>query len=297
MSGELHAFLTSKCFCPLDNHLLNTMLAVNETSLSRRLANIALRVGGRDKKDLYYNYLLLPFILHDIGKAIELYQKNLLNHSYYYHEVFGALITFKIIKEYLFDKKELDAIDIKKLVPLIVYPVLYHHYAMRDIERLVDVDKSKYEKIVRNREYLVIKTAVLSELLDKLGIELNRYNIVKSSKGIDKWILPDILRGLSKVVSGFDDPLDFSRIDKQFLFLQKKMNEEYFGYLSGQGLRELIEIHISSLTGLVNIADYLVSSIERKPCQDSARRGFVYQILSEDEIRGLADKLVICRRI
>ena len=301
MNSELHAFLTNKCFCSLVSHLLNTVLAVIETSLLQRLATIALRVGGRSKKDLYSNYLLLPFILHDIGKALELYQKNLLNHNYCYHEVFGALITYKIVREHLLDKEELDAIDIKKLVPLITYPVLYQHYAMRDIRKLVDANKVMYERIIKNRNYLVVQTTTLSNILNELSEKLARDVATSKFKEISEWMLPDILRELKEAIARSNSCLRFSRIDPQFRAFQDKMLREYLGYLSGykQSLRELIEIHISSLTGLVNIADYLVAGIERRPCHEHGRerRGFVYRILSDEEIKKLAGKLVICREL
>jgi len=172
---------------------------------------------------------------------------------------------------------------------------------LRDVKEFIDADKSKYEKIIKNKNYLVIKTGILSKILSELGRKLDKNNIVVESREINELLLSQILRELGKIVFRCGDLLNFSEVDKQFKSFRMKMIEEYFRYFSEyrQGLRELIEIHISSLTGLVNIADYLVASLERKPCMESRKkqRGFVYQILSSREIEKLSGKLVVCKTL
>jgi hypothetical protein len=58
-------------------------------------------------------------------------------------------------------------------------------------------------------------------------------------------------------------------------------------YRSGEA-QTILSIHISSLTGIVNLSDYLVASIERKPCSEREdeckKKGFAYNVLSDEEI-------------
>jgi len=48
------------------------------------------------------------------------------------------------------------------------------------------------------------------------------------------------------------------------------------------------------LTGLVNIADYLVASIERSVCNNGSRKGFVYTILNRNEIEIVKNIVIKC---
>lgn len=288
MASTLHAYMEDKCFCPLDKHLVDTIVAVNETSLSKRLASIALRLGGLDKKDMYYNYLLLPFILHDIGKAIELYQKNILGYSYVYHEVFGALLVHRIAEK-VFDEMLVNGLieseDYSRLIPLIIYPILHHHYSIRSPEELPK--DRRFMEIAEKKKHLFIEASTLEKLLRTLSSEASRYGDTGYA-GVNKWILPDILEDLASEARNLGSRIEFTSILKDL----REMYEVVNGILNNLGHeRETVEIHLSSLTGLINIADYLVASIERRPC-NGRQGGFVNYILSATEISVLERKFI-----
>lgn len=296
--NELHAYRTQNCFCPLEQHLINTVLAVVKTSLSKRLTSIVLRIGGRSKKEFYYNHLLLPFLFHDIGKILEIYQHNKLGYSYLYHEVPGAIITYMIIKKYIDQFRKymnqlsgVDIGDLNMLKPLITYPVLFHHYSFRDLNQIKNIWN---EKFIKYNDYLFVKKNVLKNLLNILVKEFYQNNIVYGDKELE-WNLLRILEKLCSIIDELEDKLKFNDLPGKLRIL----GQELFRIKSNYA--DIIGIHISSLTGLVNIADYLVAGIERRICNSSRKKGFVYIILGENEINELA-KLIsrnnsICRNI
>lgn len=288
-STNLHAYMKDNCFCPLDKHLVNTVVSINETRLSRRLASIALRLGGPDKKDTYYNYLLLPFILHDIGKALEIYQKNILGYSYIYHEVFGAILSYRIIERSflkMVEKEYIEPQDFKKLIVLVIYPILYHHYSMRSPKDPEVIERDLFGK----KRYLFIETSTLEKLLYTLYNEVSKHGVVRYAR-IRRWMLPDILKDLTSEAKELGSRIELADV-KRYL---NEMYENTLGALKSSE-KDLIEIYLSILTGLVNTADYLVASIERRVCEEGPRsggkHGFVDYILSSEEISALEYRLV-----
>ncbi len=187
----------------LYDHLINTLIQarillkneimtyVNKSSL------ILLRDINSEKIDSYRevikNCIDLSILLHDIGKAINIYQsrENLsrLKPRFTHHEILSSLFLYKTYRKMRIGIKEIY------LIPLIA--VLNHHHGMRSyIEKMVgeniDINTISYQiiddlKKISKEPYIYFKidNNYIISLLQKVQLD-NKIIIDACTKSIDE---------------------------------------------------------------------------------------------------------------
>jgi len=291
--NDLHAYTSEKCYCSLEEHLINTLKTVLYSHLSKRVKAVSKRIqplaGVRDEPDWQdlYNILLLPVLLHDIGKAIEKYQK--MRKGYWLHEVFGALILYDLLEidrvKQVLDERSLNVNLVK---PIVIYPVLLHHYSFRDIKDIHEGSKD-YEVDPSTRLAGETLSRLIDVLIDKLkslhsemgGMNLLIYILQAFRSDLHEYSFT-VKRKLSKHLETVE-----TNLKTNISNLGKKLD----------GARYIVSTHISSVTGVVNASDYLAASIERRSCHQKSRESFspfVVRVFSGDEISIIESMLTDC---
>ncbi len=238
----------------LIGHSIDTLLVALKTNINKRLYTVTCRIiEGDNHRKVIHSYLLLPFLLHDIGKIMTMYQERPAkwNYGYAFHEIVGGILMYRISEEILED--DVAGIDYQMLRYLLVESVKRHHYSMnRGLNELIEAMNRGLIKYV-NGVYNVVKRSDLEKYI--LGIKtcLERYSEIVSHQ------LNNILDNIiEKALPNMRDTL-FSLYTARTLEQKIKKIEDY---LRSKNVNEAF-IYNAVLTGLISLADYTAASIER----------------------------------
>ena len=286
----LHSYRVENKIIPLDKHLYHTFIAVFDTHLGRRLVAVIKRiaVAGGYNEEILMSYAYLPVILHDIGKALPLYQleETGWKKGYFLHEFMGSILLYELFKDSMIHRlydhyrdKEIPRVNV--ILSMVIIPVLRHHYALRDLsEQIKDFAKSA-SRI--NREYLRFQRDNLIVLLENLRRKINKKNPV-----LEK-LLIEIQEGIKNL------PESKMYIDPNAMVLQRilqsTINEVNYAceerHCKPYPSLYLFQL-LSLITGVLSTADYLVASIERPPLKNPEKaiccKGYVKKIFRRSEI-------------
>ncbi|RLG88179.1 MAG: CRISPR-associated endonuclease Cas3'' [Thermoprotei archaeon] len=171
--------------------------------------------------------------LHDLGKALSYYQNI---GSFAGHEVISAYITHALISDRVIKLRNGDPLHI-------IYPILFHHQAHRELPRAVNRLIN-----VRNRLNLNRDANTLVKLLTELSIELRGYNLY-----ID----------VSKAQAAINKALkDIAEEDAKYL-----TSVLYANYLRDIDVEKLIKSRI--YCGVLMMCDKYISVINRGGAKSS----------------------------
>lgn len=286
----LHSYRVGNKVIPLDRHLYHTFRAVFDTHLGRRLETVIKRItiAGGYNEEIMMSYAYLPVILHDIGKALPLYQleETEWKKGYFLHELVGSILLYELFRNYTRDRlylrcknNEIPGVNI--VLSMVIIPVLRHHYALRDLHEQIKNFAKNASRI--NREYLRFQRDNLIVLLENLGREVNKENPV----------LAELLRETREGVEKLSESKMYINPNAMVLerTLHRMFNEVNYAYRERR-CKPYPSLYLpqllSLITGVLSIADYLVASIERPPLNNPEEavccKGYVEKILSRNEV-------------
>lgn len=266
--SDIHAFYRDNVFCPLHKHLINTLLVVTNTSLIKRLRVVVNRLNHLlEYEDLNALILLTP-LLHDIGKVLQFYQ---VKKSYILHELISGVIVYKLLSEFkdIYIPGKRGA-----LLKIVVYPIINHHYALRDL-------KSKLKETEKHLASSTIVFKQVGDVIECINRELSGISI-KEVSNIEETLskIRNILEYFY-VISGKTRDMSFNEL--------KWLYEEIVNIKIGDNILDrVVNIHISAITGIVNVSDYLTASIERS---GDIKAEFVLSVISSKDLE-LVRKLI-----
>ncbi len=286
----LHSYRIGNKKVLLDKHLLHTFIAVYDTHLGRRLEKFIRRIAvvGGYNEDALIGYAYLPIILHDIGKALLLYQLESTGWKkrYFLHELVGAILLYDLFKNSIMNR--LYELYVRKEIPksnvvlsMIIIPVLRHHYASRDVPDQITVFVNNTKHI--NKEYLRFQRNSLIVLFENIRREASKKNKV----------LGDILKEVQESLQYIPEHklCIYSNNSVLYRRLQYIINEVNHAYNEEQCRphpSSYLPQMLSLITGILSIADYLVASIERPPLENPEKpiccKGYVRKIYRRNEI-------------
>ncbi len=229
---------------------------------------------------------LLAGLLHDVGKALDVYQRCLLSSkygdcSYIGHEVFSKLIAFRIL-----EKTEIET----KIKAYTIYAIMHHHQARGGpVEGI--------HEFIRRVKRKGVDILVTGGTLEQLSIELveavNKLRSRISHKTSTDNYLHDVLTEIELSIKSLER-------DTLVEIINRSMNNANFLEREASGLsRELDRaledyadlLRAKLVTGIVILADYYTASMNR--VKDSRQRGLLCRML-ESYIKHLEGSLDIC---
>ncbi len=274
-SMVIHSYVVDGNPIPLSYHHFRTLMVIHSTSLAERLKVIARRLkwlGARDL-EVMYEILLLPAFLHDIGKAMKLYQAMPpgWGNRYTLHETVSTIIVDRMlfgddeIADYILDK--IDSLTQEELKLLVLMPILHHHYSFRD-----PISESE-RFIVKNSSYSEYFMVDLNDVRHVLTEQLDLITNYTSNLGFLVGLIKKVIDRLGKGELVISKALVKGVIDK--------LVRIETGSFRDSGRLDMLRLYASAITGITAVADYTSGSLERSGCRVS---GYPLHVLSNREI-------------
>ncbi len=151
------------------NKALDTLNILGYNVICNRFRNLGLEMDAKDLKEI----VRLSALLHDIGKAADMYQHNTELKGFYMHEVPSAVIA----------KRALEYSNLREdYRDLIVITVLQHMNSMRDwlSDISKDIERCKWRFTLCNNEVLTFLKNITKE--DDIELDVSSNDAIKLIK-------------------------------------------------------------------------------------------------------------------
>lgn len=247
--------LYSWCSSLLEEHLANTVKVVYMIPRLRKIIEIIAfklqlldnNLSNEEAREL----VILPIMLHDIGKACDIYQRTVYvdergvcKANFKYHEIIGATLISEALS-YIPELKN----SIKYSITI---SILNHHYAIRIFDNythkevISEITNKRYQLVTETIEmlqHLRERTCMRSKLAEEI---INKIIYVISCLNNKEMDLKDTVYSLLAGIKG----------GSGYRFLREIGGEP-------QRFNKLPYYLASSMTGLINISDNISAHCER----------------------------------